>query len=338
MNETSSFNKAKKPIILISGATATGKTALSIVLAKELKRRNYLSEVINADSLLFYKELNIGTAKPSLEERENIPHHLIDHTSITDSMNASDYCDLALPIIEDLHASNKIPILVGGSAFYIRALLKGMYEVGAPNNLAILKLEEIEKEKGWSGIREFLKDVDHSSYEKVHENDRYRTLRALEHYLTHHSKFSTFKDVMDEAGPYDFSQLRESSWCLYHIYLEVPKDKHWELMEKRANKMIETGLIQEVRDILNKPYNSDLKPLQSIGYKECIQFIEENKEESPTNLLGLAEEIYINTRQLAKSQKTFFKKISPKMTYNPIEQSEIIIHDFFDFFKQVIDN
>ncbi|MCF8059477.1 MAG: tRNA (adenosine(37)-N6)-dimethylallyltransferase MiaA [Bacteriovoracaceae bacterium] len=333
MNET--FKNEFKPIILISGATATGKTSLSITIAKELKEKGITSEVINADSLLFYKEINIGTAKPTIDERQDIPHHLIDCTSITNPLNANDYCDLAIPIISNLHAKKSIPIIVGGSAFYIRALLKGMYEAGAPNKEAEAKLKEIENSGGWMAIRNFLKDVDSASYERIHENDRYRTLRALEHFLTHHSKFSTLKNKMDEAKPYDFSQLRDPSWSLHHIYLEIPKNEHWEIMEKRAKSMISSGLLEEVRNILSQSFKRDLKPLQSIGYKECIQFINDNREATPLLLLNLVEEIYINTRKLAKSQKTFFKKISPKLTYNPMNESEMILQDFLTFLNQV---
>lgn len=324
---------AKKPLILISGATATGKTSTAISLAKKCSTLiGQEAEVINGDSLLFYIELSIGTAKPTLEEMQGVPHHLVGHQSIDDPLNASEYCEQALPLIKELHRQNKIPIIAGGSAFYIRALLKGMYESGETDPEAKEKLESLEEQKGWHGVRELLREKDLESFNTVHENDRYRTLRALEYFLTHNKPISEQRKKVEEEGPYDFSLLRDPSWNLHHIYLEVPKEEHWSLMQERAQKMLKSGLIKEVQEVLNQGYSPELKPLQSIGYKETIEFIK-NENESLLNEEDLVEKIYINTRKLAKSQKTFFKKIVPKITYNPLLDQNKIEADFFSFLK-----
>lgn len=332
------------PLILISGATATGKTDLAVKLAQTLKNKNQNAEVINADSLLFYRELSIGTAKPSLEERQGIAHHLIDIRSVKEPLNASDYCDLALEAIKYLHKKKCIPILVGGSAFYIRALLKGMYEgesSGVPKSDEKIeevqkRMESLESEKGWHGIRQELKMLDPASYGSIHENDRYRSLRALEFFYLYEKPISLQKEKMEEAGPYDFSRLRNPHWRLHHIYLEVPKDQHWPLMEKRAQRMLENGLLNEVESLINQGLDTSLKPLQSIGYKECFEALEQREARqglTDKQTQELAERIYINTRRLAKSQKTFFKKINPKNSYNPLEDHAKIEEDLKQFLK-----
>ena len=139
----------KRPLILISGATATGKTATALKLASLTS-----GEIINGDSLLFYPELNIGTAKPTHEELALIPHHLINCGHLSEPYNASDYVVQALEAIENLHRSQKVPIIVGGSAFYIRARLKGMYESGEIDLQVREEISQLEKEKGWHFLRE----------------------------------------------------------------------------------------------------------------------------------------------------------------------------------------
>lgn len=311
--------KTKKlPIILIGGATATGKTAFSIELSLKLKGNGIKSEVINADSLLFYKELNIGTAKPSLLERGEVPHHLIDICSINNEMNANTFCERAHTIIEGLHEKEIVPIITGGSAFYIRALIKGMGPSAKVTKEIKEKIQVIEEKQGLPGLRKLLKELDAKSYERIHSNDQYRTTRAIEHCLSHGDKFSKAQDDLEKKGPYDFSKPKLSHWQVLNIFLNIPKEKHWEIMKKRSQKMIQGGLIDEVKDLLKTGHSSALKPLQSIGYKEVISFLSEESDDTD----GLAEQIFIATRRLAKSQKTFFKKIEPKHEFNPLKEKD----------------
>ena len=337
------MTSTKKPLILISGATATGKTDLAVDLALSLNHQGRSCEIINGDSLLFYRELSVGTAKPTVSEQKGIKHHLIDICSANEALNASDYCEAALPLLNEIHEKKAIPIIVGGSAFYIRALLKGMYASAEASEEEVkeaqAQLDEIEEKGSWSAIREKLLSVDPQSFERIHENDRYRTLRALEYYLIHETPISLQKDKLDEAGPYDFSRLRYPDWLLHHIYLEVPKEDHWPIMEKRAKKMLENGLLEEVFQIIGAGLTSDLKPLQSIGYKECFQAINKDSKDSQSDftsqeLMELSERIFINTRRLAKSQKTFFNKIEPKNSYNPLKDHARIKEDLKSFLEQ----
>ena len=191
------MNNPKKPILILSGATATGKTSTSIKLASSFKN----IEILNFDSLLFYKELHIGTAKPSASERAIAPHHLVDVVSIDQEMNASKFCEEALKAIDSIHCRLKVPLLVGGSAFYIRALIKGMYEAPKISIDSKNQVELILKERGPKGLREELEKVDKPSFDSIHENDLYRSSRALEYFFSTSLRFSEQKVKFDGHDP-----------------------------------------------------------------------------------------------------------------------------------------
>jgi tRNA dimethylallyltransferase len=313
----------KKPLIIVSGATATGKTSTSLSIAKQFPS----IEIVNFDSLLFFKELNIGTAKPTQQEMGSIPHHLLNIMSIADSMNASEFCKKALTIIENIHSRSKVPLLVGGSAFYIRALIKGMYEGPEISREAKDQVKNYFEQEGLPGLRAKLKEVDPTSYSNIHANDEYRTTRALEFFFSTSTKLSEQKAKFDELDPYDFSINCHPSWDILHIYMAIEKEEHWKIMLRRTQRMLQDGLVSEVEEIVNGPNFGAYKPLQSIGYKETLTFLERLTTESPMSMKELEEKIYIATRRLAKSQKTFFKKISPKLTFHPLTDSKQILNE-----------
>ena len=304
-------------VIAITGATATGKTSLSLKLHQYLKENNTASEIINFDSLVFYKELSIGTAKPTTEEMLSCPHHMINICSINNPLNASDYVKMVNPIIERMHKSSIIPILVGGSGFYLRALIKGMYESTSAPLHVIKKIDNLIKDGGESRVRSELESVDYESWKSIHENDIYRTHRALEHFYTHETKFSLLKEINDANLPYDFSKPKNKEWDVHNYYLEIEKLKHWDIIKERTALMIDGGLIEEVKNIIDNGYSPKLSPLQSIGYKETIAFLDPDNLEINSKD-ELIERIYIATRRLAKSQKTFFNKVTPKYTLCPL--------------------
>lgn len=312
-----------KKVIIVSGATATGKTSLSIDLAKEFSH----CEIVNFDSLCFYRELNIGTAKPNSKELNSVPHHLFNISSIKDDLNASDYCDIALEKIKELHSLDKTPILVGGSGFYLRALIKGMYDNNEKNKSQI-EVEKLYEANGIQPIIEYLRKHDRESLANLHENDHYRLCRAMEFHLNTGKTISSQKIEFDKSLPYDFSKNLHN-WNIKHIYLEIEKDNHWNLIEQRTEEMIKKGLIEEVENILNSGFAKNLKPLQCIGYKQVLNYLHQNH----TDKSKLIESIYIATRRLAKSQKTFFKKITPKQSYNIIKDREKIKQDVALFFS-----
>jgi tRNA dimethylallyltransferase len=301
--------KQRDNIIIISGATATGKTSLAITKAKSFRQQNIPAVVVNFDSLLFYRELNIGTAKPTVAEMQEIPHKMINIQSAHHPLNAHDFSEQALKVIQKYRQQHYQIILVGGSGFYLRALLKGMYN-SPPISLATKrKLVELEAEYGYDYLRQLLKQHDVASFNTIHHNDRYRTLRALEHFLEHQTPLSIEQQKFQQNGPYDLAQ-NIHNWDITHYYLTVEKKQHWEMILQRTELMIKQGLITEVETLLQQGFTGDEKPLQSIGYKETIDYLH-HKIKTQDELI---ERIFINTRRLAKAQKTFFNKITPKET------------------------
>ncbi|MFW5887863.1 MAG: tRNA (adenosine(37)-N6)-dimethylallyltransferase MiaA [Bacteriovoracia bacterium] len=311
-----------KNIIVISGATATGKTDLSLKVAQQ-----FSGEIINCDSLQFYKELNIGTAKPSTDELNACTHHMINCASITNPINAAQYVKQALPIIEEIHKKNQIAIIVGGSGFYLQALLEGMYPADDPDPEIIKKSEDLYQREGIDPFIKILKDIDPPSFERLHPNDHYRIRRAVEYYWITGISFSKGAQTLKDKKQ---NQSKNSNdWNIFHCYLEIPKDLHWEIMKKRTEKMIEKGLVEEVKDLLKQGFTGKEKPMQSIGYKEALAYL---NGLIPTQD-DLIEKIYIATRRLAKSQKTWFKSKRNKTKYNPLIDQTTILNDLNIFLK-----
>jgi tRNA dimethylallyltransferase len=307
-------------LIIVSGPTASGKTSTSIGLAKKIQSSLKIPTVIvNFDSLLFYTELSIGTAKPTMEERLGIEHFMIDIESIRTPMNASNFISIGEKIIKEQLALGKCVILVGGSAFYLRALLKGMYEsITTPPEIKE-RIETLHRKEGIGPIIDYLKIHDPESLINLHANDHYRLMRAALHFEMTGTKISSQKIALDDLSPYDFSTIIHP-WDVLNIYLDLPKDQHFEIIKQRTDKMFSDGLINEIEELEKQGFILNEKPLNSIGYKEAIEW----RQGLFKNQSECTERIAISTRQLAKSQRTFFKKITPKHCFNPLEDQEKI--------------
>ena len=301
-------------ICIVSGPTATGKTLASIEIAKKIS-----GEVVNFDSLNFYHEISIGTAKPTLAERGSVPHHLFDTNSITEALNAADFVRKALPVISDIHQRGKPIVLVGGSGFYLQALVEGMWDSPKTPPEIQQKSDELYSREGIHPFIEILEHNDQESYQRLHANDHYRIRRATEHFWTHHRPFSEAK--------INFQSKHALDWKIYHAYLDIPKTDHWAIIEKRSRKMIDDGLIEEVESLFAQGFKGTEKPLQSIGYKETIDWLNgvygEDKE-------AYIERLSINTRRLAKSQRTWFKK-KEKTQYDVRHELMRLIADIENF-------
>lgn len=314
-------------VIVISGPTASGKTSVSIELAKM-----FGGEIVNFDSLLFYKELNIGTAKPTLTEMGSIPHHMVNIKSISTPINAADFAQMAFPIVENLISQNKNVFLVGGSGFYLQALLKGMYDSPTTPPEILERSEQLYKDQGIDPFRKILLENDLKSYERYHLNDHYRIRRAVEHFWNTGSPLSSARESKDSLN----SQLMKSTihnWDLHHIYLDIPKKEHLAIIEERSKKMIEQGLIEEVKDLLTCGFTGLEKPLQSIGYKEAINYLSGKYE----SIHECVEQMIISTRQLAKSQRTWFNRDAFKFNFNPLEERHQIFLQVENFLKKTKD-
>jgi tRNA dimethylallyltransferase len=312
-------------LIIVSGPTATGKTRTSIDIAEKIPD----AVIVNFDSLLFYKEISIGTAKPTQEEQKNIPHYMIDVASITSPMNAADFIKMALVKMLELFEQNRTIILVGGSAFYLRALLKGMYESTPPTPEIKNRIDSLYEEKGIEGILDYLKKNDPESIQNYHINDHYRLTRAALHFESTGTKISDQKNNLDEKDPYDFNEIIHP-WNILHLYLDLPKDEHFEIIKSRTEKMFKDGLLQEIESLSKAGFTLSEKPLTSIGYKEAIEY----KNGAFKSLEECIERISISTRQLAKSQRTFFNKIHPKLNYNPLTDREKIFSSVEQFIRK----
>ena len=300
----------KNKIIIISGPTATGKTEISINLSEYLKEKSISSVIVNFDSLLFYNELNIGTAKPSRNERALVKHEMIDIFSAKFHLNASGYCKMAMPIIDNYHNNGFVVILTGGSNFYLRAILKGMYESSETTEAIKESIKEVISQKGFSEINKILKENDPESLVNIHNNDHYRLVRAVEYFMETGKKISDQKKSFDHVEAFNFNiSPINPSWDILHASIDINKPDHQKIILSRTTKMIEQGLINEVEDLLNNGFTGKEKPLCSIGYKESVQFI--NNEINSID--DCIERISISTRQLAKSQRTWLKKIENKI-------------------------
>ena len=275
-------------VLVVCGATASGKTSLAIDCAKRLN-----GEIISADALLVYQGLNIGTAKPDEDERQGIKHHLIDVVSPYDTFSVSDYERLALPIVEKLLAEGKTPIICGGTGFYIQSLLyKSQFGGAGADEKVREKYEKIYQEHGAEYLHGLLREVDEESANKLHFNDIKRVIRALEIYEVTGKPKSMQQDKQIPRFPF------------VAVSIDHPREVLYERINARVEQMFEKGLLQEVEGLLNSGVSATAQCMQGIGYKEIIEGMQigANKQE-------IIEIIQKNTRNYAKRQITFFKRM-----------------------------
>ncbi len=287
-----------KRILVICGATATGKTSLAVDCAKALD-----SEVISADSQLVYRGLNIGTAKPTIAEMQGVRHHLIDIVSAETNFSVSDYEERALPIIERLLNEDKTPVVCGGTGFYINSLL---YNLGYGNVKADASVraryEAMLEERGKGYVYEILKQVDPESAEKLHVNDVKRVIRALEIFEVSGKKKSEQKDELKPRFDY------------LAVAIDYPREALYKRIDCRVDVMFNSGLIEEVKRLKSVGIDENCQSMQAIGYKEVLEGLKNGFNEST-----MRDIIKKNTRHYAKRQYTFFKKLKGIIWLKPEE-------------------
>jgi tRNA dimethylallyltransferase len=308
-------------VIIISGPTATGKTDIGIELAQLCG-----GEIVNFDSLLLYREITIGTAKPSFLERDKVIHHMIDVASIKNPLNAADYAKIALPLIKNLHQSDKIVYLIGGSGFYLQALVQGMYDSPTTPPDILFRSENLYQNEGIKPFLDILKREDFPTFSRYHENDHYRIRRAVEHFWNTGIPLSVERSRKDKENQ-DRNEQKPHGWDILHLHLDIPKEEHLEIIKNRTDKMLKAGLIEEVKNLLDQGFTGLEKPLQSIGYKEVLDFhfgVLKTRNEC-------RERIIISTRQLAKSQRTWFNRLQNKECFHPLNQRAHIDHSVRKF-------
>ena len=280
--------------LVISGPTASGKTALSVACAKRLN-----GEIISADALLVYKGLNIGTAKPSKGEMGGIPHYMIDVVAPTESFSASDYERLALPIMEDIISRGKVPIIVGGTSFYLDALLYKRTLGGAPADEVVRKkYEAIFEREGKEALFSLLREIDPASAEVLHPNDKKRVIRALEIYeLTGKRK----SEQHDERIP---------RLPVLAVGVDYPREALYARIDARVDEMIKSGLVEEVEGLLESGIPENAQCMQGIGYKEVVEILKNSDLHSTMSdmINAMSDIIKKNTRNYAKRQLTYLRK------------------------------
>lgn len=277
-------------LIVLTGPTAVGKTDLSIKLAKAVN-----GEIISADSIQVYKDMNIGSAKITEEEMQGVPHHLIDVLSPEEDFNVVCFKNMADKAIKEIYERGHIPIITGGTGFYIQAVLNDIDFKENEDDGYRAYLENLAAEKGEIYLHDMLKKVDEKSAEAIHFNNVKKVIRALEYYHQTGEKISEHNET---------ERAKESPYNFAYFVLDCAREKLYKRIEKRVDIMIEHGLVDEVKSLLDK-YNltSDSVSLQGLGYKEIYAYL--------MGEISLDEAIYIikrDTRHFAKRQLTWFRR------------------------------
>ena len=279
-----------KPMIILTWPTAAGKTELSIKLAEAVG-----GEIISADSMQVYKKMNIGTAKIMPEEMDGIPHYLVDELEPDEEFHVVRFQQMAKRAAEKIYEKGKIPIVVGGTGFYIQALL---YDIDFSEEDADRgyrdRLKKLAEEKGNGYLHRMLAEVDPESAQAVHENNIKRVIRALEFYEKTGTKISMHNEQ---------ERTKESRYNFVYFVLTHERKILYDRINQRVDRMIEAGLIDEVRQLACEGYTKDMVSMQGIGYKEVFDYLEGKQDLAET-----AERIKKDTRHFAKRQLTWFRR------------------------------
>ncbi len=310
----------KKRLLIIAGPTAVGKTDTGIILADKLN-----GEIISADSMQIYKNMDIGTAKPNLEERKGVIHHLIDIINPDENFSVAEFQRLAGGIIDDLISNKKLPIIVGGTGLYINSLIYDMDFTQFASNRKLRETLQKEAEKmGNEYIHDKLKKIDPNLADRIHPNNVRRVIRAIE----------VYHGTGDKMGDFSRDIVLNDEYEFFLAGLTRGRSELYDRINKRVDIMIEQGLIEEVRDLVNLGYSKDLISFKGLGYKEIIEYLEGRYD--------LNEAIRIlkrNTRRYAKRQLTWFRRYESINWYNVSDYptgenlAEHIIEDFKGYFN-----
>ena len=280
----------KKPLIILTGPTAVGKTKLSIKLAKAVN-----GEIISADSMQVYHYMDIGSAKILPEEMEGVPHHLVDCLDPDEEFNVVRFQQMAKEAMEDIYARNRIPILVGGTGFYIQAVTGDIdfTECGEDNSYR-KELEQMAKEQGAEVLHNMLAKVDPESVIAIHANNTKRVIRALEYYQQTGEPISQHNKQQRE---------KESPYNLAYFVLNDERSHLYARIDARIDEMLKEGLVDEVKRLQQMGYHKGMVSMQGLGYKEILSYLD--------GTWSLEEAVYVlkrDTRHFAKRQITWFKR------------------------------
>lgn len=313
----------KKPLIVLTGPTAVGKTKASIGLAKAIG-----GEIISADSMQVYKHMDIGSAKIRPEETERIPHYLVDILEPWEEFHVVRFQQMAKTALEKIYANQHIPIVVGGTGFYIQALLYNIdFSENDGDDSYRKELEEEAKKRGGGILHERLKTVDPEAARQIHANNVKRVIRALEFYRQTGQKISEHNEK---------ERRRESPYRFIYFVLTDDRKKLYERIDRRVDQMMEEGLTAEVEALQKMGCTRDMVAMQGLGYKEILSYLEGE--------ISLDEAVYLlkrDTRHFAKRQITWFKRERDVVWINKEEYAhdeEKILQDMIALARRCIDS
>ena len=302
------------PIICLAGPTASGKTALAVELAKEFD-----GEVVSCDSMQVYRRMDIGTAKPTKEEMQGIPHHMIDVASPEEDYSVSRYCAQAAPIVEDIVARGKTAIIAGGTGLYMDSLIRGNDFAPFPSTGVRQRLEAQADAEGLEAMADWLRSVDPEAAERIH--DRKRLLRALEVYLET-GETITEHNRRTQAIPPRFTPV----WLGLDF---EDRQQLYDRIDLRVTKMLEMGLLEEIRELLASGVPEKATAMQAIGYKEFVDALA-----SRETLEAAADQVRQSSRRYAKRQLTWFRR--NKAMHWLIREKQTTGEDIFRSARQVL--
>ena len=282
----------QKPMIILTGPTAVGKSALSVELAKKIN-----GAVISADSMQVYRHMDIGSAKITPEEMQGVTHYMIDELEPDEEFHVVRFVTMAKEYLKEIYADGKIPIIAGGTGFYIQAVLRGIdFTENEENTEYRKKLELLAEEQGPESLHEMLKKVDPVSAENIHANNIKRTIRALEYYELTGEPISVHNEREKErTSPYNFS----------YFVLTDDREKLYARIEDRIDEMMSQGLVDEVRQLKDMGCRKGMTSMQGLGYKEILEYLDGE--------CSLEDAVYTlkrDTRHFAKRQLTWFRRES----------------------------
>ncbi len=306
------------PLIAIVGPTASGKSELGLFLAK-----SFSGEIVNYDSLQIFRHLDIGTAKPSLEERQRVPHHMIDIREPIEIFTAGDYQREARRVLDDIRSRGRVPILVGGTGLYLRAVTDGLFNGPTRSMYWRNRLEMMADGKGRAYLHRVLKRLDPASASRIAERDKQKIIRALE------VRLETGKPLTQHLEERPRQPI--AGFNVHSIGLNPPRDELYRRINERVCRMFKGGLVEEVQSLLDRGIPPSAKPFEAIGYWHVIANIDSSNTQEETIRI-----IQRDTRHYAKRQLTWFRKQSEVTWFDGPGDSQEIKNKVHQFLKPLV--
>jgi tRNA dimethylallyltransferase len=298
----------RPPVVVVTGPTGSGKSSLAIELAERFE-----GEIVNADSMQVFRYMDIGSAKPSMEERERVPHHLFDIVDPDEPYSAGRYAEEARAAAAQIHARGHVVFLTGGTGLYIRAFLDGLIKTEVVDPGLRKRLEEEQARAAEEGdptrLHRRLQEFDAQAAEKIHPNDVRRTVRALEILGQSGERASSVREAHG---------FRDRPFRVLHLSIDPGREALTKRIETRAEAMIEAGLLREVRGLRGRGYSAELKPMQAIGYRHIQPVVD-----GADTLANALEAIKVDTRRFARRQRTWIRGLPDVHWHDPAEPEAI---------------